>query len=277
MEKALELLKSKTVSKNGILTVPFFFCREVARECGISYRDSEIIALKSGICPSRYERNIGTLGMDGQARLLESRVAVAGCGGLGGWIIEMLARAGVGEIVMADGDTFDDNNLNRQLFSSEENVGMPKAEAAARRVTEINAAVTAYPKVMFINEKNGTDLFKGCSVVVDALDSNSARKTVFNICRELGVPFVHGAIAGFYAQAGVFYPNDNPLWESEDVPDKGIENETGNPTFTPAFIGSIEVSETIKILAGIGNNSMRGMLLWFNLRQFDMQKIRIQR
>ncbi len=273
-DKALKLLKSKTVNKNGCLIVPFFYCREVARECGMSVRDTEVFALKSGICPSRYERSIGTLGMDGQAKLLEARVAVVGCGGLGGWIIEMLARAGVGEIVMIDGDVFDDNNLNRQLFSNEENIGSSKSEAAAKRIRMINGAVTAFPKVAFINEKNGIDMLSGCSVVIDALDNNSGRKTVFGLCRKLNIPFVHGAIAGFFGQTGVFYPEDSPLWENGDVPDKGVECETGNPPFTPAFIASLQVSEVLKILAGL-DGQLRNTLLWFNLRQHEVQKIKI--
>jgi len=272
----LELMKSKAVTnKNGILTIPFFFCREVARECGISVRDSEIFALESGICPSRYERNIGTLGLEGQIRLLQARVAVAGCGGLGGWIIEMLARAGVGEIVMVDGDVFDDNNLNRQLFSCEENLGVNKAETAARRVRMINAAVTPYPKAMFVNEENGMEIFKGCSAVVDALDSNSARRAAFKTCRELNIPYIHGAVAGFFGQSGVFYPDNIPIWDSGDVPDRGIESETGNLAFTPAFIASVEVSETIKILAGFSEKLQRSTLFWFNLENMDIQKIKI--
>lgn len=273
-DKMLNLLKLKTIDKNGQPVVPFFFCREVAMECGVTPREVEIFALKNGICPSRYERSIGTFGMKGQMRLLESRVAVVGCGGLGGWIIEMLARAGVGEMVIVDGDVFDDNNLNRQLFSSEENIGVLKAEAAADRVRRINSVVSVYPNSAYINKKNGIEILKGCSLVVDALDNNSGRKEVLWLCREIGIPFVHGAIAGFWGQVGVYYPDDRPFWENEDVPEKGVEVETGNPPFTPAFIGALQVAETLKILAAL-ECPMSKTLLWFDLNLQEMQKIKI--
>lgn len=274
LEKALEMLEAKTIEKGGIKVVPFFYCREAARECGVSFREMEIFALENGICPSRYERSIGTLGMDGQRKLLESRVAVVGCGGLGGWIIEILARCGVGEILMIDGDVFDDNNLNRQLFAIEENIGAPKAEAAARRVRMVNGAVRPIPRVEYINEKNGASLLKGCSAVVDALDNNSGRRAVFGVCRELGIPFVHGAIGGFYGQLSVLRPDDRPLWESCDAPDKGIEVSVGNPPFIPPFIASLQAAETVKIIAGL-DGQLHGALLWFDLLNHETQEIKL--
>lgn len=273
-EKAAELLRAKAIAKSGYMTVPFFYCREAARECGLSVRETEIIALENGMCPTRYERSIGTFGLEGQARLLASRAAVIGCGGLGGWIIEILARAGVGEIVMADGDVFDDNNLNRQLYSKESSIGESKALAAAERVREINSAVETFPFEGYVNSENAADILKGSSVVVDALDSNRARKDVFAACRELNIPFVHGAIGGFFGQTAVFYPSDTPLWYSDDVPDKGAETETGNPSFTPPFIASLEACEALKILAGM-NSVISKKLLWFDLECGDMQKIKL--
>ncbi|MCE5201540.1 MAG: HesA/MoeB/ThiF family protein [Synergistaceae bacterium] len=272
-DKALQLIKEKAVDKNGRSVISFFLSREVARECGLSAKEVEILALMNGICPSRYERSIGTLGMEGQAKLLSSRAAVIGCGGLGGWIIEMLARAGVGEIVMIDGDVFDDNNLNRQLMCCEESIGTPKAKAAEYRVRLVNGAVTPLPRIEYIDEKNGIEFLNGCSVAIDALDSNRGRREVFHVCRELGIPFVHGAIGGFFGEIGVFYPEDKPLWEAEDIADKGIEAEKGNPPFTPAFIASLQVAETLKILAGL-DGQLRDILLWFDLQCLDLQKIK---
>ncbi len=272
-EKAIALLRSKASSTGVYLTVPFFYCREVARECGFSVRETEILALENGICPSRYERSAGTFGLSGQARLLSSKAAVIGCGGLGGWIIEILARAGVGEIVMADGDVFDDNNLNRQLYSRESSIGASKALAAAERVRETNSAVEAFPFEGYLNRGNAAELLRGCSVVIDALDSNKARRDVFAACRELDIPFVHGAIGGFFGQVSVFYPSDTPFWYSEDVPDKGAETETGNPPFTPPFVASLESCEALKILAGLDSVLLK-KLLWFDLENQDMQKIK---
>lgn len=273
-ERTLELLRGRAVEKEGRLVVPFFVCREAAREGGISPRDAEILALENGICPSRYEKNIGCLGMAGQAKLLRSRAAIAGCGGLGGWAAEMLARAGVGELVLIDGDSFDDGNLNRQLLATEKNIGMAKADMAAIRIIEVNKAVSVYPCVSRLTRENARTLLEGCDVVIDALDNNSSRRDVFRTCGELGIPFVHGAIGGFFAQVGVFYPGDKPFWMEEGVPDQGVEAETGNPSFTPAFTASLQTAEAIKILAGL-DGQLRDVLLWFDIKNYDMQSIKL--
>lgn len=274
-EDYLAMLKSRTFERDGRLLVPFFACREMARECGISPREAELRALANGVCPSRYERSLGTLGLSGQARLLSSRVAVAGCGGLGGWLTEMLARLGVGELVLADGDVFCDNNLNRQLYCEEDNLGMPKAQAAARRVERVNGAVSAFPHVVYLDEENAPGLLAGCDLVLDALDGNRARRAVFSACKKLGIPFVHGAIGGWYAQVSVCRPQDHPLWDRDDTPDKGIEIETGNPTFTPPFAAAVEAAEAVKLLAGLDSVPV-GELLWFDLQRHDFQKLRMQ-
>ena len=143
-EDAVEFMRGASAARNGLRVVPFAACREAARRGEMSAREAEIAALRAGLCPSRYERSVGTVGLEGQARLLESCAAVAGCGGLGGWIIEILARAGVGKLILADGDTFGENNLNRQLYAAEENLGEPKAEAAARRTAKLRSTARTW-------------------------------------------------------------------------------------------------------------------------------------
>jgi FlaA1/EpsC-like NDP-sugar epimerase len=111
--------------------------REIAQLSGANIREVEIAALKSGIIPLRYHRNMGTTGAEGQVKLLESRVVVVGAGGLGGHVIELLARNGIGAIVIVDGDRFSEVNLNRQLLMREDTIGKLKAEAGAERVEKI--------------------------------------------------------------------------------------------------------------------------------------------
>jgi molybdopterin/thiamine biosynthesis adenylyltransferase len=270
----VEVLLTESYVCSGIKIIPFVICRKIASDFGLKPREVEIIALENEICPARYHRNIGTIGIEGQIKLLSSRVAVVGCGGLGGWIIEMLARAGIGEIVMLDNDVFDDTNLNRQLFSTEDNLGKPKALAAAERVAAVNSAVDPIAHIVFFDEKNGRELLEGSSVVIDALDNNSSRRNLFKVCSSLEVPLVHGAIGGMFGQIGVLYPGDRSLWENDDVPDKGIEVERGNPPFTPAFVASLEVSEAIKVLTS-PEKCLRGELLWFDLTSLESQRIKI--
>lgn len=270
-ERALKYLRSRTREKDGMAVVPFLACREAARESGIAQRVAEALALENGIC---YVRNIGTFGMAGQAKLLRSHAAVAGCGGLGGWIIEILARAGVGELTVFDGDVFDDGNLNRQLLAEEFLLGQPKAEAAVRRARAINGAIAVNAYCLRLNGENATELLRGCGVVIDALDGNSSRRDVFLCCRGLGLPFVHGAIGGTFGQVGVFYPEDSPPWLDVDFPDWGVEAEAGSPSFTPPLVASLQCAEAVKLLAGL-EGGLRGALLWFDMGGNDMQKIRM--
>lgn len=274
--EALNFIKAGAVNSGGRLTAQLSVCRAAARAGGIAALEAEILALENGICPSRYERNIGTIGLSGQVKLLRSSVAVVGCGGLGGWVVEMLARAGVGALALFDGDVFDESNLNRQLFANEENIGMSKADAAAERVKMVNSTITARAYQRRLTSANALNLLSNCGVdvVVDALDNNSSRHAVFMACRELGVPFVHGAVGGFFSQVGVCYPEDNPPWLEEETPDKGVETETGTPPFTPPFVAALQVAETVKILVGL-KGQLRGELLWFDLKRHDRKIIKL--
>lgn len=272
----LDFLMSRSAAKDGALIVSFSACREAASKYGVTAREAELLALENGICPSRYERNIGTFGMQGQAALLRSRAAVAGCGGLGGWISELLARAGVGELILFDGDSFEESNLNRQLMATEENLGTAKVLAAAARVNAVNGAISVVPHNVRLAADNAEELLGGCDIVVDALDNNRSRRDVFKVCCGLGIPFVHGAIGGFFGQIGVFYPGEIPFWMEDSVPDKGMELETGNPPFTPSFIASLQAAETVKILAGL-DDRLKETMLWFDIKRYDIQNIKTGR
>jgi len=256
--------------------VPWSLCRELALETGTDPLEIETWACENGLVPSRYERNIGTLGLAGQARLLRSAAAVVGCGGLGGLIVELLARAGVGRLILVDGDTFSDHNLNRQLLCDESNLGSPKASAAALRVKTVNGAVRTRVVEAYLDESNARGILSGCDLAVDALDGNRARKTLRNACRDLGIPMVHGAIAGFWGQAGVFFPGDATPWDAPEgeLPDRGVELETGNPPFTPALVAALEATEAVKVLAGV-SAPLRHRLLWIDLDRGEFHKLRL--
>lgn len=201
---------------------------------------------------ARYERNIGTIGVDGQKKLSVSKVAVIGCGGLGGLIVELLARIGVGEIVIVDGDTFSESNLNRQLLCTEMNLGINKADVAAERVSIINSSVRVTPIREFLNKDNVMNILAGCHVAVDALDNFPSRICLCRAASEAQIKVVHGAIAGWWGQAAVIEPGDTRLadmWEA-CIEERGIETETGNPSFTPALVASIQAAETVKVLLG---------------------------
>jgi molybdopterin/thiamine biosynthesis adenylyltransferase len=121
----------------------------LAAEIGVSRLDVQIAAVEAEVLPLRYLRSFGTLGWAGQLKLLCARVLVVGAGGLGGFVVEGLARMGVGRIDVVDGDEFQEHNLNRQLYSSEAALGRPKAEVAAERAQAANGAVRVVAPTAF--------------------------------------------------------------------------------------------------------------------------------
>ena len=151
---------------------------------------------------ARYLRNFDALTEEEFRALRAGRVLVVGCGGLGGHLIELLARLGVGSLTVVDGDVFEETNLNRQLLSTEALLGCSKAQAAADRVRAVNSQVSVHPVCQFLTPGNADSLVAGHDLVMDALDNTEARKVLSAACSAAGVPMVHGAICGWYAQVG---------------------------------------------------------------------------
>jgi molybdopterin-synthase adenylyltransferase len=229
--------------------------RALGQEFGLMAREVELAALDARVLPRRYQRNLGTIGWSGQRKLLASTVAVIGAGGLGGYIIEGLARMGVGQLVVVDHDVFEEHNLNRQLLSTERNLGASKAQAAAARAREINEAVDVRAVVAMFGVDNAEEILAGADLVVDALDSLPTRFTLQVAARRAGIPMIHGAIAGFIAQVMTIFPEDEGLaliYGQSRPPEKGIETIYGNPAATPMLCAACQVQETIKVLLGIG-------------------------
>jgi len=268
-----ELLDAAVDYGAGDKKISWKTCREVALRYGVPLREAEAWSCRQGICPSRYERSKGTLGLEGQARLLSSTAAVVGCGGLGGLIVDLLARSGVGKLVLIDDDVFTDNNLNRQLLSEESLIGSRKVDAAAAHVASVNGAIETVPVAERLTDENARSILSGCDIAVDGLDNNSSREVLRRTCRDLEIPMVHGAIGGFWGQVTVLYPEDNAPWEVTGGADRGVETSLGNPPFTPAFIASIEAAEAIRFLACVGE-PLRD-LLWCDLGRHDYFRIRL--
>ncbi|MCX5908856.1 MAG: ThiF family adenylyltransferase [Deltaproteobacteria bacterium] len=169
----------------------------LAAAAGVLKREVELTALEAGTVPQRYLRNMGSLGVEGQKKLLQSRVFLVGVGGLGGTIAQLLARMGVGTLMVADGDCFSEDNLNRQAFCLEMNVGVSKVQVARAQLAQINAATVVETFEGFLQEGEFASLVKGSSVAIDALDNLPSRFQLEKACKEGGVPLVHGAVAGF--------------------------------------------------------------------------------
>lgn len=221
----------------------------------------------------RYERNGIVITPEENKALAERKVCVAGCGGLGGGVIEGLVRSGVGNVVAVDGDVFDETNLNRQVLSNESNLGRSKAREAVRQMKEINSQVEVTAVEAFIDESNAEEIIAGADVVVDALDSVGARRILEGACEKQGIPMVHGAIAGWNGQVAVVMPGDRlmgELYSGEE--DRGAEVSTGNPYFTPAAVSAIQVAETLKLLIG-RESVLRNRLLMMDLLHHQYELI----
>ena len=224
----------------------------------------------------RYKRNMKTLTEEENNMLKDFKVCIIGCGGLGGYIIEMLGRLGIGHIICVDGDVFDQSNLNRQILSDENSLGMSKAEKAVERMKIVNSNIkTTAIKEMF-TEKNGIEILECSHVVVDALDSIESRIVLQNICEELKIPFVHGAIAGWYGQVTTILPGDRTLdfIYSRKNNSNGVERELGNPSFTPAHIAGIQVSEVVKLLLKRGE-LLRNKVMFIDMLNNDYDIIEL--
>ena len=239
----------------------------IAAALSLSKRKVEIAALEAGVVPQRYLRNIGSLEVAGQKKLLQAKALLVGAGGLGGTIAQLLARMGLGILVMADGDFFTEDNLNRQAFSLEENIGVSKVRAARSQIMKINAATEVETYEGYVTDKELAFLIQGAEVAVDALDNMPSRFSLEKVCKEAKVPLVHGAVAGFSGQVTVIYPEDTGFasfyGSPAAVPEKGIEVELGNLAGIVSAVASVQVQEVVKIITGIGR-PLRNRLLFLD-------------
>lgn len=266
MEQLLGFLR--TQAENGLL--PWAAQAEAARSFGVSLSRVERLALENELLPMRYQRNRQMICCRQQLQLFSSAVAVIGCGGLGGYIVEELARLGVGRMVVVDPDVFEEHNLNRQLFSSLSVLGRAKATVAAERIAQINPAVAIDVRVEAFTGEAGGRCLEGVQLAADALDSIPVRLELAAACRDAAIPLVHGAIAGWYGQIVTQFPGERTIevLYQDHAARCGIEQSLGNPSFTPAVIASLQAAEVCKVLLGAGR-SLRGRTLAVDLQEME--------
>ena len=217
----------------------------------------------------RYERNIPALTEAECALLRRKRVLVVGCGGLGGHILDQLSRIGIGTIRLVDGDVFEASNLNRQLLSKVELLGVSKAKAAADHIARVNPDVDVEAVPAFLTEGNAAEILAGCDIVVDALDNIPSRRILAAACEKANVPYVYGAIQGWVAQVAVSMPGDrliDRLYPEEiEIWDKSVLS------FTPALCASMQTALCIKLLTGRAVET--GKIYYFDLLNQEFETI----
>jgi len=247
---------------------------------------------------SRYHRQmlLPGFGEDGQRKLLASKVLVLGCGALGTVIANLLARAGVGHLVVADRDFIETTNLQRQVLFDEQDVAdaIPKAEAVRRKIEKINSQVKVTAVIDDINHKNIEKLAEGCDVIVDGVDNFETRFLANDCAVKLGTPYIYGGAVGTVGMTYAILPHTpggDSAWERagvatpclrcifEQAPPPGM-----NPTCETAgvlspvvsIIASYEVNETLKVLTGnwatVGQ-TMLSIDVWSNtVKQFKVRR-----
>ena len=215
-----------------------------------------------------------------QERFKDAKITVIGCGGIGGETIEMLARMGIGELVLVDKDAFDLSNLNRQTMASIADLGLDKEAVAAEKVRLINPYVKVTTYNEHVDQSNIDKVIGDSDIVIDALDNVLTRVIVSRKAKEKGIPYTHGAIHGTLGQITVFLPNSDKTYEEMfNLPSLGkeLDDETvaalknvtsGVPPVigpTPNLIGCLEAMEAYKIITGVGKVTVAPKILTFDL------------
>ena len=198
-------------------------------------------------------------------KLKKSRVVIAGAGGLGSPIAFYLTAAGVGMIRMIDHDHVTVSNLNRQILHWEEDIGKKKVESARIKLGNLNSAIEIEAIAETITEDNVSELVEGCDAIVDAMDNLPTRYVLNRCAIEKNIPFFHGAVTGFEGRVMTIIPGETACLrcmyrgpvEQEKFPVIGV---------TPAVIGSIQATEVIKYLVGIGKLLTNRLLIFDGIR-----------
>jgi molybdopterin/thiamine biosynthesis adenylyltransferase len=249
---------------------------DLAGRFGCPLRKIYDLAMTRDILPYRYLRNQGVLGTPDQLKLCRSCVAVVGAGGLGGYAATLMARTGIGALILIDPDIFKESNLNRQCFAVTETLDMPKVSAAASRIYAINPAVEVTGYSEALTSENGSELLKGATLAVDALDNIPSRLSLQAACETLGIPMVHGAIAGFEGQVLTIWPGAaglKHLYESDSPETPAPESVMGVPAVTPLIIAGLQVMEVIKLLLNRGT-ALTDTMLYADLEAASLEKFR---
>ncbi|MCF7803189.1 MAG: molybdopterin-synthase adenylyltransferase MoeB [Candidatus Marinimicrobia bacterium] len=231
----------------------------------------------------RYSRHLimPEVAMRGQKALREARVLVVGAGGLGSPLVSYLAAAGVGTLGVIDFDVVDFTNLQRQVIYSTDDVGRKKLDAATERINQINPQVKVIPHETRLTSENALDIIDDYDIVVDGTDNFPTRYLVNDACVLLGKPNVYGSIFRFEGQATVFATEDGPCYRClyPEPPPPGLVPscaEGGVLGVLPGIVGTIQATETIKLLIDRGE-SLAGRLLLFDALKMKFRELEVRK
>jgi len=231
----------------------------------------------------RYSRHliIPDVAMDGQKRLKNAKVLCVGAGGLGSPALMYLAAAGVGTLGIVDFDVVDESNLQRQVIHGQSDVGRSKAESARDSVREINPLINVVLHTERLDSSNAMEIFAPYDLIVDGTDNFATRYLVNDACVLLGKPYVWGSIYRFDGQASVFWAEHGPCYRClyPEPPPPGMVPscaEGGVLGVLCASIGSIQVTEAIKVLTGVGD-PLVGRLMIYDALEMTYRAVKVRK
>lgn len=231
----------------------------------------------------RYSRHliIPDLAMAGQARLMNAKVLCVGAGGLGSPALMYLAAAGVGTIGIAEFDTVDESNLQRQIIHGQSDIGKSKAKSAQEKISEINPYVNVILHETRLDNSNVMEIFAQYDIIVDGTDNFATRYLVNDACVLLKKPYVWGSIYRFDGQASVFWAEYGPCYRClylEPPPPGMVPScaEGGVLGVLCASIGSIQTTEAIKVITGIGEPLIGSLMIYDGL-EMSYRKIKVRK
>ena len=232
---------------------------------------------------ARYSRHLimPEVALDGQKKLKKAKVLTIGAGGLGSPLALYLAAAGVGTIGIVDFDVVDESNLQRQIIHGTSDIGRPKMESARDRIKDINPNVEVIAYEEALTSENALEIFEDYDVIVDGTDNFPTRYLVNDACVLTGKPNVYGSIFRFEGQASVFWAEEGPCYRClyPEPPPPGLVPscaEGGVLGILPGAIGTIQATETVKLVLGIGEPLIGRLLLYdalgMSFREMKLRK-----
>ena len=231
----------------------------------------------------RYSRHliIPDVAMAGQQRLMNAKVLCVGAGGLGSPALMYLAAAGVGTLGIVEFDTVDESNLQRQIIHGQSDIGKSKAKSAQEKIAEINPYVNVVLHETRLDSSNVMELFAQYDIIVDGTDNFATRYLVNDACVLLKKPYVWGSIYRFDGQASVFWAEYGPCYRClyPEPPPPGMVPscaEGGVLGVLCATIGSIQTTEAIKVLTGVGE-PLIGSLMVYDALEMSFRKIKVRK
>jgi len=268
-------LQSLAVSDaaSGRSTLPLAAVLQLSTELKLSPRQIDAAAMELGVTPQRYLRNHDALTLEQQGRLLAARVALVGLGGLGGSVLEALVRAGVGSVLAADGDVFEESNLNRQALCTFENLGRSKAQAALERARLLNPAVELRVASLFLDYAGMFELCRQTDLAVDALGGLIDRPALRQAASEAGIPLVSAAVAGWTGYVAVIPPGGVGPDQFFLNAAASAEHAIGTPAPTVYLAASLQSSQTLRLLCGQESLPVQTKALFFDLADWSFETV----